>query len=152
VKARGECVGSIRNGELADDGKGLDRIADRRARPAQTVQRGPGSAAWGRPGIWMKVRNLIAYTAAFYPNWNVVLAGRLVHRWEIPLDEGAGTLSVGQLQRLSIVLSLAYEPEPLILDEPAASLDPAPAPIRLRPPLLRIRGYNDNSHYSVAAV
>ena len=73
---------------------------------------------------WMKVKHLIAYTAAFYPNWNADLAARLVHRWEIPLDEGVGTLSVGQLQRLSIVLSLAYEPELLILDEPAASLDP----------------------------
>jgi ABC-2 type transport system ATP-binding protein len=74
--------------------------------------------------VWMKVRHLIAYTAAFYPNWNADLAERLVQRWEIPLEESVGTLSVGQLQRLSIVLSLAYEPELLILDEPAASLDP----------------------------
>jgi ABC-2 type transport system ATP-binding protein len=74
--------------------------------------------------LWMKVRHLIAYTAAFYPNWNADLAERLVQRWEIPLEEGVGTLSVGQLHRLSIVLSLAYEPQLLILDEPAASLDP----------------------------
>jgi ABC-2 type transport system ATP-binding protein len=72
----------------------------------------------------MKVRHLIAYTAAFYPNWNADMAERLVQRWEIPLEEGVATLSVGQLHRLSIVLSLAYEPELLILDEPAASLDP----------------------------
>ncbi|HUE17945.1 MAG TPA: ABC transporter ATP-binding protein [Planctomycetaceae bacterium] len=74
--------------------------------------------------LWMKVRHLIAYTAAFYPNWNADLAERLVQRWEIPLEQSVATLSVGQLHRLSIVLSLAYEPQLLILDEPAASLDP----------------------------
>ncbi len=74
--------------------------------------------------LWMKVKHLLAYTAAFHRNWNADLAAELVDRWEIPLEEGVGTLSVGQLQKLSIVLSLAYEPELLILDEPAASLDP----------------------------
>ncbi len=73
---------------------------------------------------WMKVKHLVAYTAAFYPNWNADLAGSLVYRWEIPLDDRVGTLSVGQLQKLSIILSLSHEPDVLILDEPAASLDP----------------------------
>jgi ABC-2 type transport system ATP-binding protein len=73
---------------------------------------------------WMKVKHLVAYTAAFYRNWNANLAAELVHRWEIPMDDRVATLSVGQQQRLSIVLSLTYEPELVILDEPAASLDP----------------------------
>ncbi|HZZ26500.1 MAG TPA: ABC transporter ATP-binding protein [Pirellulales bacterium] len=73
---------------------------------------------------WMKVKHLMAYTAAFYRNWNAELGAELVQRWEIPLDDFFGMLSVGQQQRLAIVLSLAYEPELLILDEPAASLDP----------------------------
>jgi ABC-2 type transport system ATP-binding protein len=73
---------------------------------------------------WMKVKHMVAYTAAFYRNWNADLAGQLVHRWEIPIEDRIGVLSVGQLQKLSIVLALAHEPELLIFDEPAASLDP----------------------------
>ena len=42
----------------------------------------------------------------------------------IPAEDRIGPLSVGQLQKVAIVLALGHEPELLILDEPAASLDP----------------------------
>jgi ABC-2 type transport system ATP-binding protein len=73
---------------------------------------------------WMKVRHLIDYTAAFYPNWNHELVARLVREWNIPAEDRIGPLSVGQLQKTAIVLALGHEPELLVLDEPAASLDP----------------------------
>lgn len=73
---------------------------------------------------WMKVRHLIDYTAAFYPNWNQELVARLVKEWNIPPEDRIGPLSVGQLQKVAIVLALGHEPDILILDEPAASLDP----------------------------
>ncbi len=73
---------------------------------------------------WMRVRDLVRYTASFYPNWNEELCGRLIRDWEIPADQRAGTLSVGQTQKVAIVLAVAHEPDVLILDEPAAALDP----------------------------
>ena len=73
---------------------------------------------------WMKVRQLIAYTAAFYTTWNDDLVARLIQEWDIPQDDRLGPLSVGQLQKVAILLALGHEPELLILDEPAASLDP----------------------------
>jgi ABC-2 type transport system ATP-binding protein len=73
---------------------------------------------------WMRVRQAIAYTAAFYPRWNQPLVDELCRRWRLPLEDRVGPLSVGQLQTLAIVLALGHEPELLILDEPVASLDP----------------------------
>lgn len=73
---------------------------------------------------WMRVRQVIAYTAAFYANWNQPLVDELCRRWRLPLEDRVGPLSVGQLQTLAIVLALGHEPELLILDEPVASLDP----------------------------
>jgi ABC-2 type transport system ATP-binding protein len=74
---------------------------------------------------WMRVRQVIAYTAAFYPTWNQPLIDDLCRRWRLPLEDRIGPLSVGQLQTLGIVLALGHEPELLILDEPVASLDPS---------------------------
>lgn len=73
---------------------------------------------------WMRVRHTIDYTAAFYPRWNDEIVRDLVHRWQLPMEDRVGTLSVGQLQSLGIILALGHEPELLILDEPVASLDP----------------------------
>jgi ABC-2 type transport system ATP-binding protein len=73
---------------------------------------------------WMKVADLVRYTGSFYPNWNKDLAGRYMHDWELPSADRVGNLSVGQLQKLAILTAVAHEPELLILDEPAASLDP----------------------------
>ncbi len=74
---------------------------------------------------WMRVRQVIAYTAAFYPRWNHELVADMCNRWHLPLEERVGPLSVGQLQTLGIVLALGHEPEFLVLDEPVASLDPS---------------------------
>jgi ABC-2 type transport system ATP-binding protein len=74
---------------------------------------------------WMRVRQVIAYTAAFYPNWKQPFVDELCRRWHVPLEDRVGALSTGQLQTVSIVLVLGHEPELLVLDEPVASLDPS---------------------------
>ncbi|REK05493.1 MAG: ABC transporter ATP-binding protein [Planctomycetota bacterium] len=74
---------------------------------------------------WMRVQHIIDYTGSFYRRWNAQLARDLVADWKIPPDQRAGTLSVGEAQKLAIVLALAHEPDFLLLDEPVASLDPA---------------------------
>lgn len=63
-------------------------------------------------------------TAAFYRNWDQALTGRLVAEWEIPLDRRIQKLSLGERQKLSLLLALGHHPDLLVLDEPVASLDP----------------------------
>lgn len=78
-----------------------------------------------RPYPWLTVRQLVTYTASFYPLWNMPLADKLLKDWELDGDEKVGLLSEGQAQKLAIILALGHEPELLVFDEPVASLDPA---------------------------
>ena len=47
---------------------------------------------------WMRVRQVIAYTAAFYERWNQPMVDELCRRWHVPLEDRVGALSTGQLQ------------------------------------------------------
>ncbi|MFZ6653763.1 ABC transporter ATP-binding protein [Undibacterium sp. TJN19] len=74
---------------------------------------------------WLTARQLLAYFRQLYPRWNEAKVNSLMQAWDLPFDKVISKLSVGQKQRLSIIRSLAHEPELLILDEPVSSLDPA---------------------------
>jgi ABC-2 type transport system ATP-binding protein len=49
----------------------------------------------------------------------------LAAEFELPAGTRAGSLSVGNRQRLDVALSLLSSPQVLLLDEPTSSLDPA---------------------------
>jgi len=74
---------------------------------------------------WMKVAQAIAYHGAFYENWDADFAASLLQRLELDPTKRVGALSVGQHQKLAILLSLGPRPDILLLDEPVAALDPA---------------------------
>ncbi len=73
---------------------------------------------------WMRVRQLVDYVSAFYPSWDGARSDALARRWELGMDQRIAQLSPGEQQRLSLLLALGHRPRLLVLDEPAASLDP----------------------------
>jgi ABC-2 type transport system ATP-binding protein len=72
----------------------------------------------------LTVADQIGVIAAFYPNWDDALIERLRSSWEVDLRQRVKAMSIGQRQKLSILLALGHRPDLLILDEPVASLDP----------------------------
>jgi len=73
---------------------------------------------------WMTVKAMTEYTGAFYEHWDDAYVTRLMKEWNLNEKQRVGVLSVGQRQKLAVILALGHHPELLILDEPVASLDP----------------------------
>lgn len=72
----------------------------------------------------LTVRDQLRLIASFYAHWDGQLIDRLCGEWGIDLHARIKSMSVGERQKLSILLAFGHRPDLLILDEPVASLDP----------------------------
>ena len=72
----------------------------------------------------MTLEELCRYLEGFYPGWDQLFAEHLRNRFDLPDRTPVGRLSGGERRRASILLALATRTPVLVMDEPAANLDP----------------------------
>jgi len=73
---------------------------------------------------WMTVRECGKFQASFFPTWNQDVFEAVITHFRLDLKMKAGHLSRGQRAGLCLALTLAPEPDLLVLDDPALGLDP----------------------------
>ena len=67
---------------------------------------------------WMTVEDLIDYCQPMYPSWDKDLSQQLLRQFTLPLDQKLKNLSRGMKVKASLLTSLSYRPELIVLDEP----------------------------------
>ncbi|MDD2706917.1 MAG: ABC transporter ATP-binding protein [Verrucomicrobiae bacterium] len=72
---------------------------------------------------WMTIEQLVNFCRPMYPGWDAEFAGRLSQQFNLPLREKIANLSRGMKIKTALLVSLAYRPTLLILDEPFSGLD-----------------------------
>lgn len=72
---------------------------------------------------WMRVREMVRFTATFYAHWNDKHVADLLDQFGLDPECKVKDLSRGMGAQLALVLAMGHDPELLILDEPATGLD-----------------------------
>ena len=70
------------------------------------------------------LQQLIDYLKPLYPKWDDDFCTELITNFELPRDRKLGAMSRGMQMKASLVSSLSYRPDLLLLDEPFSGLDP----------------------------
>jgi ABC-2 type transport system ATP-binding protein len=73
----------------------------------------------------MRVEQCAGFQRGFYPRWNRDVFAAVIDYFSVRPHTRAGHLSHGQRAGLHLAMTLATEPELLLLDDPATGLDPA---------------------------
>jgi ABC-2 type transport system ATP-binding protein len=73
---------------------------------------------------WMRVAECNRFQSRFYSHWNHDIFAAVVKHFQLDPRAPAKTLSRGERAGLCLALTLAPEPDLLILDDPALGLDP----------------------------
>jgi len=73
---------------------------------------------------WMSVRECEEFQSKFYPKWNENIFRGVVQHFGLKAEAKVKNLSRGERAGLCLGLTLAPDPELLILDDPALGLDP----------------------------
>ncbi len=73
---------------------------------------------------WMTVRECSQFQSRFYPRWNQKTCDSIIDHFGLKAETRVADLSRGERAGLCLALTLAPEPELLILDDPAVGLDP----------------------------
>jgi ABC-2 type transport system ATP-binding protein len=73
---------------------------------------------------WMRVRQVGDFQSRFYPTWNDKIFRGVIGHFGLRPAAHVKSLSRGERAGLCLALTLAPEPELLILDDPAMGLDP----------------------------
>jgi len=73
---------------------------------------------------WMRIKQAGEFQSAFYPNWNAKIFSAVLDHFRLSPKAKISHLSRGERAGVSLALTLAPQPELLLLDDPALGLDP----------------------------
>lgn len=74
---------------------------------------------------WMKVKDLVAFFADFYEDFDLAKANDMLLRLNVNPDQKLKTLSKGTKEKVQLVLVMARNAWLYLLDEPIGGVDPA---------------------------